>query len=311
VLSGFKDECPIIDATEGGDGLMSFRSKLQFAPFPDAGPLSEWAWVWDNTEIKFIGAWDYEFPLGWQIPPQNLPNSLVVSVLDGRAKWTIGGENFFVDAGNLIFVPEGIRHSAVSVGAQSFRAIFVHFTARVLGVQCVLDLLGFPHKVDGDEKFANAVFELARLSRLKPQGWNLRGAALVTDLILRCVQEQPQRFRPTASPKDAKAIKLLCPAFQLFASTEGKVTVSDLAKAAMCSPTHLRRLFQKAIGMSPKEWLLERRLQKAAQLLQTTDKTVQQIADICGFESLSHFIRYFKAKFGTTPSQYRNTVAKL
>jgi len=52
--------------------------------------------------------------------------------------------------------------------------------------------------------------------------------------------------------------------------------------------------------------LLERRLRKAAQLLQTTDKTVQQIADECGFESLSHFSRYFKAKFGITPSQYRD-----
>lgn len=289
---------------------MKFRTKLQLMPFPDAGPLSEWAWVWDNTEIKFIAAWDYKFPLGWQLPSQKLPNSLMVFVREGTARWTIGGENFVAGTENLIFVPEGVRHSAVSVGTKPFCAIFVHFTARVLGVQCVLDLLGFPPKVDGDENFAKAAFELTRLFHLKPQGWKLRGTALVTDVLLRCVQEQPQLFRPTASPKDAKAIKLLCPAFQLFASTDGKVTVSDLAKAAMCSPTHLRRLFQKAIGMSPKEWLLERRLQKAAQLLQTTDRTVQQIADICGFESLSHFTRYFKVKFGVTPAQYRRTVVR-
>ncbi|MFA0782689.1 helix-turn-helix domain-containing protein [Fervidibacter sacchari] len=290
---------------------MKVGAKLHLTPFPDAGPLSEWAWVWDNTEIRFISAWDHEFSLGWQLPPQKLPNSLMVFVREGTARWTIGGENFVAGSGNLIFVPEGVRHSAASVGANPFCTTFVHFTARFLGVQCVLDLLGFPPKVDGDENFARAAFELSRLFHLKPQGWKLRGTALVTDILLRCVQEQPQRFRPTASPKDAKAIKLLCPAFQLFASNDGKVTVSDLAKAAMCSPTHLRRLFQKAIGMSPKEWLLERRLQKAAQLLQTTDKTVQQIADICGFESLSHFTRYFKAKFGSTPSQYRSMVAKL
>ncbi len=285
---------------------MMVRSRSHFVPFPAAGFLADWAWVWDNAEINFIGAWERECLLGWHISPRSLPHSLAIFVHEGRARWVIGGETLVANIGSLIFIPEGVSHSADLISPHPFCATFVHLTARAFGVQCILALLGFPKKIDGVDSFSAHANELARLYALRPMGWKLRGQAIVTDLLLRCVQEYPQLFQPSIAPKDAKALKWLCPVFQLLASTDSKVTVSELAKAAMCSPTHFRRLFQKVVGMSPRQWLLERRLQKAAQLLQTTDKTVQQIADACGFESLSHFTRYFKAKFRMSPSQYRS-----
>lgn len=285
---------------------MLVRSRNQFKPFPSASFLAQWSWVWENAEINFIGAWEHECLLGWHLSLRSLPHSLAIFVHEGRAKWFIGDENIVASDGSLIFIPEGVSHSADLISPHPFCATFIHLTARVFGVQCILTLLGFPKMIGRVEIFSEPTSELARLYALKPVGWKLRGQAIVTDLLLRCVHEYPQLFQPSIAPKDAKALKWLCPAFQLLASKESKVTVSDLAKATMCSQTHLRRLFQKAVGMSPRQWLLERRLQKAAQLLQTTDKTVQQVADTCGFESLSHFNRYFKAKFGISPSQYRN-----
>jgi len=287
-----------------------FRSRNQFAPFPNPSFLAEWSWVWDNAEIKFIGAWEHECLLGWHISPRSLPHSLAIFVHEGRARWNIGDETVIANPGSLIFIPEGVSHSADLISPHPFCATFIHLTARAFGVQCILSLLGFPKKIDGIDSFSVYANELARLYALRPIGWKLRGQAIVTDLLLRCVHEYPQLFQPSVAPKDAKALKWLCPAFQLLASTDSKITVSDLAKAAMCSPTHLRRLFQKVVGMPPRQWLLERRLQKAAQMLQTTNKTVQQIADACGFESLSHFTRYFKAKFGMAPSQYRHLLAQ-
>lgn len=285
---------------------MLTRSRAHFLPYPEPGSLAEWGWVWDNAEIHFVGAWTRECLLGWYIAPRSLPHSVLVFVHEGRARWQIGSETVVASADTLLFIPEGVRHRADLLPPHPFCATFVHLTARVLGIQCILSLLGFPTKIDGAKSLAGAINELARLHALQPPGWKLRAQASVTELLLRCTHEYPYLFQPDAAPRDAKVLKWLCPAFQLLASTDGKVTVSDLARVVMCSPTHLRRLFQKVVGMSPQQWLLERRLRKAAQLLQTTDKTVQQIADECGFESLSHFSRYFKAKFGITPSQYRD-----
>ncbi len=289
---------------------MLFRSKSDFAPFPEPGVLGDWAWVWDSAEINFISAWEQKCLLGWHLSTRMLPHSTAVFVHEGKARWGIGDGIYVVKSGDLIFIPEGINHSADLLSPYPFCATFIHFTARVFGAQCILVLLGFPKKIDGLESFASAASELARLSALKPPGWKLRCQSIVTELLLRCFHEYPQLFQPSVTLKDARALKLLCPAFQMLTSSNGKITVSDLAKAAMCSPTHLRRLFRKVVGMSPREWLLEHRLNRAALLLQTTDKSVQQIADACGFESLSHFTRYFKAKFGVSPSQYRNFVAQ-
>jgi AraC family transcriptional regulator, exoenzyme S synthesis regulatory protein ExsA len=79
------------------------------------------------------------------------------------------------------------------------------------------------------------------------------------------------------------------------------------AFAQMChrSLSSFKREFQKHYGTSPGRWLLERRLERSASLLQTTGLSVTEVMFECGFEELSHFSRAFKEKFGLAPSVYR------
>jgi AraC-like DNA-binding protein len=79
------------------------------------------------------------------------------------------------------------------------------------------------------------------------------------------------------------------------------------AFAQMChrSLSSFKREFRKHYGTSPGRWLLERRLERSASLLQNTGLSVTEIMFECGFEDLSHFSRAFKEKFGLSPSLYR------
>ncbi len=79
------------------------------------------------------------------------------------------------------------------------------------------------------------------------------------------------------------------------------------AFAQMChqSASSFKREFRKCYDTSPGKWLLERRLQHSAILLQTTPSSITEIASQCGFEDLSHFSRAFKLKFGKSPRDYR------
>jgi AraC family transcriptional regulator, exoenzyme S synthesis regulatory protein ExsA len=79
------------------------------------------------------------------------------------------------------------------------------------------------------------------------------------------------------------------------------------AFAQMChrSLSSFKREFRKHYGTSPGRWLLERRLERSASLLQTTGMSVTEIMFECGFEDLSHFSRTFKEKFGRSPNAYR------
>jgi len=81
--------------------------------------------------------------------------------------------------------------------------------------------------------------------------------------------------------------------------------VAELAKLAGASRAAFVRLFRAATGTSPQRFLRGRRLQRAAELLLTTDETLAQIAARVGYESEFSLSRAFKQRFGLSPSRYR------
>ena len=84
-----------------------------------------------------------------------------------------------------------------------------------------------------------------------------------------------------------------------------RLTVADMAAAAMLSPAHFSREFRKAFGETPHQYLLTRRLQRASQLLRHTDWTVADICMRVGLESVGSFTSSFRRMFGMTPTGYR------
>jgi AraC-like DNA-binding protein len=83
------------------------------------------------------------------------------------------------------------------------------------------------------------------------------------------------------------------------------LTVADLAAAAGLSPAHFSREFRRAFGEAPHQYLLTRRLERAAQLLRTTDWTVARIAVSVGLSGVGSFTTSFKRMHGLTPTAYR------
>lgn len=88
-----------------------------------------------------------------------------------------------------------------------------------------------------------------------------------------------------------------------------QVKSEALAKIARVSETHLKRIFNRLFGMPPIEYVILTRINAARDLLETTDRTVGDIAQAVGFYDHSHFIRHFKRLRGCTPNQYRQYYA--
>jgi AraC family transcriptional regulator len=85
-------------------------------------------------------------------------------------------------------------------------------------------------------------------------------------------------------------------------------TFDALADAVHISPTHLRRQFQLVHGQGPHHVLTNLRIERAAQLLATTDNTLEVVARSSGFNSASDFCRVFKRRFAVYPNQWRTQV---
>lgn len=83
------------------------------------------------------------------------------------------------------------------------------------------------------------------------------------------------------------------------------VNIEELADRYNIGYSYFRRMFKKYTGMSPYQYHLSLRIQKAKEQMQSSDKSIKQIAFDLGFESLYHFSRTFKNKEGKSPSQFR------
>lgn len=82
-------------------------------------------------------------------------------------------------------------------------------------------------------------------------------------------------------------------------------SLEDLAARAGLTSSHFCRVFKKATGESPHQFVMRVRLERAQQLLVQTDLGLGELSDTLGFASQSHFTRIFRQATGRTPSAYR------
>jgi transcriptional regulator GlxA family with amidase domain len=81
--------------------------------------------------------------------------------------------------------------------------------------------------------------------------------------------------------------------------------VDDLAHRAGLSRAHFSRAFRRAFGESPHAYLLTRRLERAATLLRTTDRSVAEVCFAVGLQSVGSFTTSFTRTYGLSPTAYR------
>lgn len=89
-----------------------------------------------------------------------------------------------------------------------------------------------------------------------------------------------------------------------------EIKMNDLAQIGYSSLSTFLRNFKKETGITPFAYLLEIRLKKAKILLIRKNISITEIADRCGFSSVSHFSSSFQEKFHLSPSEYRQNIAK-
>ncbi|MEM6321913.1 MAG: helix-turn-helix transcriptional regulator, partial [Bacteroidota bacterium] len=76
-------------------------------------------------------------------------------------------------------------------------------------------------------------------------------------------------------------------------------------KKAYMSESNFHRVFKNELGISPIDFINEKRLERAATLLKSSSKKINDICLECGFNSRSYFTRLFKRKYQVSPNAYR------
>lgn len=86
-----------------------------------------------------------------------------------------------------------------------------------------------------------------------------------------------------------------------------RIMLDDLSTLLHVNKYHFLRVFKRYVGITPNEFLIQARLNKAKEFLRTTDQTVTEVSALVGIPNTSHFINLFKKHEQTTPASYRQS----
>jgi AraC family transcriptional regulator len=84
-----------------------------------------------------------------------------------------------------------------------------------------------------------------------------------------------------------------------------RLSIQVLADTVGLSPCYFAHAFKRSTGLSPHDYLVQRRVQRVKELLSETDLPISEIALVVGFTDQSHCCRRFRERVGLTPGEYR------
>ena len=126
--------------------------------------------------------------------------------------------------------------------------------------------------------------------------------------LLHAELEANQKVVPETVVKTGVHQKVHEVALYLQTHIHESVSLEELAQRFFMSRSYLTRSFRNVTGFSVVEYMTYIRSPKAQQLLRESDRSITEIADLCGFGNITYFEKVFKTTTGHTPVQYRKTV---
>ncbi|WP_299790607.1 AraC family transcriptional regulator [uncultured Marivita sp.] len=217
--------------------------------------------------------------------------------------------------GNFSFVPPGrtVRSHSITGEARLFqmlidRSLMDEAKRAVLrGDPDRVDLLGFNAQWHPRMK---ALVGLVHEEMRRPSGGGaLYVESLVQVLCVEIVRDYGTgRMAPEPAPGRLSPAQLSRAIEAIEAGLENNPGLETVARAAGVTTFHFARAFRATTGQTPHQYLIERRLARARELLALGDLPLAEIAYDCGFSSQAHMTTVFRKHMGVTPGQYRREV---
>lgn len=239
----------------------------------------------------------------------------------GAAVVSVGGESYVVQPGDGFFISAGALHGMWPAGPGPCRLRAVLFHPRLVGGgmdsifwqrylqpllsdpcrQCVC----FSREVPWEREALQAVEEAWQACAGEPPGYEFRMREELSREVFLLSQHRPAVQTPPSEKalRDTERIKIMLQYIQEHCGEE--LTTAKIARSAAVSESECLRCFRAMVGTTPIQYVKQLRIQRAAELLASTERRIADIGAACGFQEMSYFAKTFRTLKGKTPSAYR------
>ncbi len=262
------------------------------------------------TEIVVRGGVRIAEPVGivrcepvWEFKPYLLKDYLLFGVLDGVGQAWIGGREMALGPGTCLLVPPGSALTAAHDPKRPLRVFYLHCD--------FLDAQGevLPASAVAQPMLPAVVADLTTFEPLARQVVEGHAAAtdngkLQRDLALRLVMlsiASVSQHRPTRSD-DTKLSEIM---LAIRENPGHAWPVPEIASCAGLSVSQTARRMHQLAGCSPQNFVIRARIDRACRLMETSNLSLEQIADSLGYTDVYFFHRQFKNVIGVTPARWR------
>ena len=278
------------------DGFRVLQDKREYVTYPD-----------DSS----VRVWYSDVP--WQYELHDHSAVEILLTLEGSVTYTVDDIVYQVRKGEVLIIPPDMQH-ALSMGEESSRYLFLFEPEGILSMRDIKTLTPYFHRPfhlrDGSEahvRIRELLLKLKDVYEKRELMWNtvcysylLRVYAILGQRYLNGVRNRiPDGGRIVESEVITASMTYINNHYKQDLSLE------DVAEFAGFSRYYFSRSFKKQTGYSFKDYLCQKRLQVAVDLLIRTDKSMKDVALESGFGSVATFNRVFREKKGCTPTQFR------
>ena len=239
----------------------------------------------ENTVVtNVIGVGTVYSPKGRQVEMKKRPCYAISFCIDGQITYSQNGKEYISDRDHAIILPMGQSYSLRGDKTGSFPVINFSTLTPLCDTVTVLEV-------------CNRELLLKKYEEMKKLFIDRGNRAKILSIFYEMLYELSTQ---NESGELHAAIKYIYQNYHL-----PSITNATLAKECKISEVYFRKLFKKAFDTSPKQFIIELRMQKAKQLLSEGTQKIWAISESCGFSSTYHFCRLFKQHTGLTPHEYR------
>ena len=234
---------------------------------------------------------------------QNLDSFLFVAVVDGQGELTIGSETFSVSKGECFFIDCRISHYYKSSENQPWELLWVHFNGST-SEQYYDYFLSQSKNVFRPASFdrvVSAITEIINVNEFKNPNAEILTPKLIVELLTLAltVNNDSDKYDTALKQKLASVHNYIDDHFN------EELSLEKLASEFYISKFYLTREYKKIYGKTIFQHIITSRINYGKKLLRFSDKSVEEISHLCGFNDQSYFARQFKKAENLTCFAYR------